>query len=785
MIFDGGTPDGANAFSAASSGKVDSFTLSSRATIESFRIWIHAFDPFNGTVNVRIFADDSGLPGAPIVDVPATVFSFTPTGNFPFGPAEMELVCDLETPQTLDAGNYWFQVRLNGNCPNNAVHWGTGGTGFSLSTNVLDCDGPFRTGDPNMSLAFQLFGSVGEECLPSVLVLYSESFISCPPIDLKAVLDNSGQFGVVSVRDQVNDPADLAELLEHDVVVVYTGGLPFPAGTGDLLADYFDAGGGVLDGASRHSTTTLGGRWVSGGYTSINPTGSFCAPRGIGTVHVPAHPMMAGISAVNFDCGTAPSATVIPGATLIAAMTDGSPAVLTRSVNGRDVVQLGFNLVPAPCANSYTTATDGDELVVNAVLHAAGCNDDDDPEPPCDTPNRGEYRTPSVGAEDGYVREPNMITMAEGPAVAKGTVAQVGDDGANWQNRGVFSFDTSGIPADATITTVTLRLTRAGSAGNVAGLGALVLDMGGALIGANAGLDSFDYDDASAAFLDVATSFPAPGGNGFTTFAELDAANFDAIDRDGTTQFRVRFATPSDDDNGADYITFHTGEAAALVRPELIVNYDLPDCVEFPENDPCDGPFQVTLWSLPAQDGGVGESHYTSEVGGSIGAGAGTAAVGDTGARAQQKLLLHFDTSSIPSDATVTSATLRLYRSSAVGTPATSLGDLVVDMRNPYAGDAFFGTSDALEAADFQSFAHFSGVATLTVPLSNTYTESFLDATGLEAINKGGNTQMRVRFTLPDDGDFLADQVSFGTGNFGATSPGRPRLVVTYMTPCP
>ncbi len=59
-----------------------------------------------------------------------------------------------------------------------------------------------------------------------------------------------------------------------------------------------------------------------------------------------------------------------------------------------------------------------------------------------------------------------------------------------------------------------------------------------------------------------------------------------------------------------------------------------------------------------------------------------------------------------------------------------------------------------------------------------------LKRSGFHAINKGGATQMRVRFTLPDDGDFLADQVSFGTGNFGATSPGRPRLVVTYMTPC-
>jgi hypothetical protein len=298
----------------------------------------------------------------------------------------------------------------------------------------------------------------------------------------------------------------------------------------------------------------------------------------------------------------------------------------------------------------------------------------------------------------------------------------------------------------------------------------------------------FDYDDSAAASLNVATSFPVPAGNGFTTFATVDSAYNGQVDVTGRTQFRVRFDTLTDSDNQSDYIAFHTGEAASNVRPELIVEYYTPSCFEYPVLEaPCDGPFEVTLWSTPAEDGGVGESHYTSEVGGSFGAGSGTSAVGDTGSRTQQKMYLNFDTSGIPAGATITSAELRLYRSSATGAAAASLGALVVDMRNPYLSGTSgnFGSSAALEAADFQAFAHFPAVATLTVPASNTYTATTLNPSGLLAINKGGATQMRVRFTLPDDGDFLADQVNFGTGNFGATSPGRPRLVVTYMTPCP
>jgi hypothetical protein len=400
-----------------------------------------------------------------------------------------------------------------------------------------------------------------------------------------------------------------------------------------------------------------------------------------------------------------------------------------------------------------------------------------------------QFRAPSIGAEDGYVREPNLLTMAEGPFTTKGTTAQVGDDGGNWQNRAVLSFDTSGIPDEANITTVTLRLTRSSSAGNVASLGRLVLDMGDSLIGEGAELDFNDFDDESAAALDVASSFPVPAGNGFTTFAIVDPEFHNLVDQEGTTQVRVRFENPTDGDGIADYLNFHMGEALAHYRPELIVDYGLTTCFEPETFDACDGPFEATIWSSAAEDGGVGESHYTSEVGGSSNAGSGTSTVGDTGSRTQQMLFLHFDTSGIPTDATITSAELRLYRSSAVGTAAANLGPLVVDMRVPGSTttrsfDPFFGSSEALEAADFQSFSHFPAVATLTVPASNTYTSTFLNTNGLNAINKGANTQMRVRFTLPDDGDFLADQVSFGTGNFGATSPGRPRLVVTYMTPC-
>jgi len=458
----------------------------------------------------------------------------------------------------------------------------------------------------------------------------------------------------------------------------------------------------------------------------------------------------------------------------------------------------GYNLSYVPtvddnCTTDFTISPEnplpyGTTTVTVTVFDVSGNTDE------CQfdvtvTPDEQEpYRTPSIAAEDGYVREPDTVLLAEGPAIVKGQIAQIGDDGGNFQNRGVFSFDTSGLPDDAVVTRVALRLTRSNSAGNVLSLGNLLLDMGDSIIGDTTGLDTFDYADDAAAALDVATSFPLPGGNGFTTFAEVDPAYFGLVDVAGRTQFRVRFETTTDNDGFSDYISLYTGEANSILRPELIVEYYFNSCFEFPVLPaPCNGPFELEVYSSAAEDGAVGESHYTSEVGGSSNSISGTSTVGDTGARTQQKLYLHFDTSAIPADATVTGAVLRLYRNSAVGTPAASLGDLVADMRNPYlSGSSFrFGDTVNTETTDFQAYAHFEAVATIPVPTSNTFTSASLNPTGLLAINKGGATQMRVRFTLPDDGDFLADQVTFGTGNFGATSPGRPRLTITYFTPCP
>ncbi len=394
---------------------------------------------------------------------------------------------------------------------------------------------------------------------------------------------------------------------------------------------------------------------------------------------------------------------------------------------------------------------------------------------------------------DGWVRQPDLVTMTEGPVNTKAQTFDVGDGADNWGRRGIISFDTSSIPDDATITAARIRLTRATVAGTPTALGSLHLDMGGnsilaraaggAIIGSSSLVEPTDYDLAAAGQLDIASSFPFPSGNGHTTFAEIDSSFLGGISPTGLTQFRVRFTMENDADNGADFISFYSGEAGSTVRPELIVEFYSESCSPCPSSTPCGSTTVLTLWSTAAEDGGLMESHYTSEIGGTANAGATTSPVGDTATRQQLQVLLNFDTSSIPADATIDSAELRVYRASATGSWA-AFGPIWVGMRNPCAMPWWYGASGALAASDFEAINSVAPVATLVVPSANTYTSAFLNAAGRAAINRGGMTQMKLFYPIADDGDAISDQVQIGTGNYGTTSPGRPRLVVTYTEGC-
>lgn len=107
------------------------------------------------------------------------------------------------------------------------------------------------------------------------------------------------------------------------------------------------------------------------------------------------------------------------------------------------------------------------------------------------------------------------------------------------------------------------------------------------------------------------------------------------------------------------------------------------------------------------------------------------------------RALLSFDTSAIPDGATVTSATLTVAYGSAYGDPwSNPAGNtLVVDAHAGCMGGC------ATEAADWAYATLATGVAQLLPFSGGSQSSNVFSGSGLAAINKGGRTQLRLRFT--------------------------------------
>lgn len=188
----------------------------------------------------------------------------------------------------------------------------------------------------------------------------------------------------------------------------------------------------------------------------------------------------------------------------------------------------------------------------------------------------------------------------------------------------------------------------------------------------------------------------------------------------------------------------------------------------------------VTVNVIASEDGYITESGENTNTGGSLSSTATTLRLGDTSADRQTLSILSFDTGvSLPDNATVRSAEVRIQRASVTGTsPFSTHGALWVDMvTGAYSG------SNTLQTGDFQAASTATQVASLSNATSNgQWSNGFLNSTGNAAVNKTGRTQFKLRFNLDDNDDLGNDYISYNSGNH-ATSSSRPVLVLYYTVP--
>ena len=205
--------------------------------------------------------------------------------------------------------------------------------------------------------------------------------------DVHEKIEGTGLFDTVDSFDVTTFTPTLAELQAYDAVLVYSQ-LEFsdPDGMGDVLADYLDAGSGVVlcggsydDGADWE----IRGRLVNDAYLTFAQadvaTGAYLSL----VEDVPGHALLDGVN--TFDGGAqsvhhAPTATVA-GAVQVARWSNDEPLIAYWAPT--DGIFVGLNFFPVsddayPGYGLWNPSTDGDRMMANALLVAAGCDVDGD-----------------------------------------------------------------------------------------------------------------------------------------------------------------------------------------------------------------------------------------------------------------------------------------------------------------------------------------------------------------------------------------------------------------------
>ncbi|MBI5953196.1 MAG: leucine-rich repeat domain-containing protein [Chloroflexi bacterium] len=236
--------------------------------------------------------------------------------------------------------------------------------------------------------------------------------------------------------------------------------------------------------------------------------------------------------------------------------------------------------------------------------------------------------------------------------------------------------------------------------------------------------------------------------------------------------------------SGATYVVkVNAGSGAGMIRLDVPVTATITDLDGNPlANLPFTSGETYTLsttsfFSSATNDGWTLESsEYSSRANAKDNSG--HLLVGDNAKNRQYRSLLYFDTSSLPNDATVIEATLKIKLADVTaGTdPFSTHGSLFAEMKN-----GIFGKSP-LENTDFQAVAYPKRSLGNFIPVDGEagWYQLVLNPANFKYVNVNGVTQFRIRFTKDDDNDKVADFISFYSGD-DATNP--PQLIIEYTTP--
>lgn len=380
----------------------------------------------------------------------------------------------------------------------------------------------------------------------------------------------------------------------------------------------------------------------------------------------------------------------------------------------------------------------------------------------------------SIGTLDGRIYNGSDANVVDGDT--DNQALRLGDFSSGEEYQNILTFDTSLLPADCNITSVTVQMTRgyepAGGQNPFDLFGNCIIDVANPYFGDNIALEVNDWNDAGCAY--AVAMFPGdPCENKPMVSTEFDANGQSCININGTTQLRVYFENSTNGDAVADYLGFYSGEYMLIpeYRPKLIINYTTRTAiVEFASIASEDG----RVWDIG--DNGIGEGNDvddTNDLALRLGDYSGYEVPDSAGYRS----VVSFDTSLLPDNCTLLSAHLLLTRGAEAGSnPFGWAGDCLVDIAAPY-----FGNSSALEDCDWESPATVSEIAGFwqdpgddKLMLSTQF-----NTEGLNSISLDGKTQLRFYFTMSTNLDTKTDYLGFYSGDSTVLAK-QPKLLIRY-----
>jgi hypothetical protein len=182
----------------------------------------------------------------------------------------------------------------------------------------------------------------------------------------------------------------------------------------------------------------------------------------------------------------------------------------------------------------------------------------------------------STGSKDGWIRESSETSNKGGALNASASTIYIGDSATNSQYRAILSFDTSSIPDNAVITSVTLKFKYAGISGTLPFKthGRLLADIRKGYFSTSSAIQLSDFNVAASK--SSVLSYTSTKVSNWYSKA-LSSANFKYINLPtNITQFRLRFTKDDNNDHGADYLKIYSGSAGSTSRPQLIITWHLP-----------------------------------------------------------------------------------------------------------------------------------------------------------------------------------------------------------------